>query len=105
MLENGSSEAIDYLPQIDLLEVSAWKCQCGCASVQFEMNGYKPPTGGLHPLAEFVFGSKEDCSGIFVYMQEGRLAGIEIYGLTGEAAKTLPKISELKPWEDWSIKL
>jgi hypothetical protein len=103
MLENGAPEAIGYLAQVDLLEVSPWKCQCGCASLQFEMKGRPAPTRGLRPLAEYVFGSKADCSGIFVYEQAAQLAGIEVYGLTGEAAKALPEIGEMKSWEDWGI--
>ena len=44
--------------------------------------------------------SEQERSGIFVYEQAGRLAGIEVYGLTGEAAKTLPTISDLEPFGD-----
>jgi hypothetical protein len=52
----------------------------------------------MRPLAEYVFRTGSECSGIFVYEQAGRLAGIEVYGLTGDAATTLPTISELEPW-------
>lgn len=58
------------------------------------------PTGGMRPLAEYTFGPEAMRSGIFVFEQAGRLAGIEVYGLTGEASKTLPAISELEPLGD-----
>jgi len=60
------------------------------------MKGYPPPTGGMRPIAEYVFVTGSERSGIFVYEQASRLAGIEVYGLTGEAAKKLPQISELE---------
>jgi hypothetical protein len=100
MLANGPASAVGFLPQVDLLEVTSWKCQCGCASLQFEMEGCPASTGGMRPLAEYVFGLDPERSGIFVYEQAGRLAGIEVYGLTGEAAKTLPTISDLEPFGD-----
>ena len=101
MLKNGASEAVDFLAQVDLIEVTSWKCKCGCASLQFEMTGYPEPTGGMRPLAEYVFGTKADCGAIFIYEQSGQLAGIEVYGLTGDAAKIFPEIGELKSWEEW----
>jgi hypothetical protein len=104
MLESGSPDAKGYLWQVDLLEVSPWKCQCGCASLKFEMKGYSSPKGGLRPLAEYVFGSRDECSGIFIYMVESRLGGIEVYGLTGQASQALPEITDLVPWEEWSAR-
>jgi hypothetical protein len=103
MLENGPTSAVGFLSQVDLLEVSPWKCKCGCASLQFEMKDCPAPTGGMRPLAEYVFRSGSERSGIFVYEQAGRLAGIEVYGLTGEAAKTLPTINDLEPFGDGSL--
>jgi hypothetical protein len=100
MLEHGSVTAAGFLPQVDLLEVSPWKCQCGCASLQFEMKGFPARAGGMRPLVEYTFQAGLERSGIFVYEQASRLAGIEVYGLTGEAAKTLPSISELELFGD-----
>lgn len=51
-------------------------------------------------MAEYVFGSGPERSGIFVYEQASRLAGIEVYGLTGKAAKALPAVSDLEPFGD-----
>lgn len=64
------------------------------------MKGCPAPTGGRRPLAEYVFGSGPERSGIFRYEQASRLAGIEVYGLTGKAAKALPAVSDLEPFGD-----
>jgi hypothetical protein len=100
MLANGPAAAVGFLPQVDLVEVTSWTCKCGCASLQFGMGECPAPTGGMRPLAEYVFGPEVGRSGIFVYEQAGRLAGIEVYGLTGEASETLPGISELELFGD-----
>jgi hypothetical protein len=50
----------------------------------------------MRPFAEYVFVTGSERSGIFVYEQASRLAGVEVYGPTGEAAKKLPQISELE---------
>jgi hypothetical protein len=96
MLGSGSDSAAAFLSQVDLLEVSPWKCPCGCASLQFETKGYPSPSGGIRPLVEYVFTSESERNGIFVYEQDGRLAGIEIYGLAGAAARLLPAIGALE---------
>jgi hypothetical protein len=48
-------------------------------------------------LADFVFGEGSELSGIFVFEQAGVLAGLEVYGWTGDAPKTLPTPNLLKP--------
>jgi len=47
-------------------------------------------------LADFTFGTDEDLSGIFVYEQNGALAGLEVYGMAGDAPKTLPSPDSLR---------
>jgi len=58
------------------------------------------PSGRLHILADFVFGIDADLSGIFVFEKSGILAGLEVYGLGTEAAKTLPLPEALRPFAD-----
>jgi hypothetical protein len=47
-------------------------------------------------LADFVFGAGDDLSGIFVFETSGVLAGLEVYGLAGEAPKALLLPGSLK---------
>src|SRR4051812_35804947 len=90
MLEHGLSDAPRFLPQLERAQVLPTRCPCGCASIGFSIDGQPKPSGGLRPLADFVFGSSDELSGIFVFEQSGFLAGVEVYGLAGDAPKTLP---------------
>jgi hypothetical protein len=99
MLEHGIPEAASFLPQLDLAEVTPWRCPCGCASMNFRIKGQPEPPPGVHPIADFVFGDESNLSGIFVFENDGVLAGLEVYGLAGEAPKSLPLPKELRPFE------
>ncbi|HEV3118155.1 MAG TPA: hypothetical protein VGY58_13980 [Gemmataceae bacterium] len=97
MLEHGSSEAAAFLPQLELAEVPPWRCPCGCASIQFQIRGKPAAPPGVHPIADFMFGEEETLCGIFVYEKDGILSGLEVYGLAGDAPKSLPEPEALRP--------
>jgi hypothetical protein len=97
MLDHGNPEAQDFLPQLEKAKVTPFRCRCGCASINLSIDGLPVPSGGMHILADFIFGADEDLSGIFVFEQGGVLAGLEVYGLAGDAPKTLPLSDSLKP--------
>ena len=98
MLEHGTSEAASFIPQLEKAEVTSWRCPCGCASLHFSIRGCSQPPAGMHPIADFIFGTGEDLNGIFVYEQDGILGGVEVYGLPGEASKSLPQPEALRPF-------
>ena len=98
MLEHGNSNAAEFLPQLQNAQVTAYRCPCGCASINLSIDGLAEPSGEFHILADFLFGSDPDQSGIFVFERGGTLAGLEVYGLAGEAPKTLPPIESLRPF-------
>ena len=98
MLEHGDPEAAEFLPQLELAEVTSWKCPCGCASINFQIRGRPEAPPGVHALAHFVFGESDKLSGIFVYECHGILSGLEVYGLPGDAPKSLPEPEELRPF-------
>jgi hypothetical protein len=100
MLEHGKPEARAFLAQLKKATVTPWHCECGCASIIFSVEGFPEPSGGLHPLADFTFGTDKDLSGIFVYEQSDVLAGLEVYGMAGDAPKTLPSPEALRPFSD-----
>ena len=97
MLEHGSVDAHAYLSQLDLAEVTPWRCPCGCASINFKIAGHPVAPPGVHILADFVFGDPQ--SGIFLYESNGILSGLEVYGLAGDAPNWLPEPQLLLPWE------
>ena len=97
MLEHGGPEAKTFLSQLALARVVA-RCPCGCASIHFEVADHPYPTGGLHVLGDFLYGSETDLSGVFIFERNGVLAGIELYGLAGDAPRTLPEPGSLRPF-------
>ena len=99
MLEHGDPTARDFLPQLARARVVS-RCPCGCASVDFAVEGEAAPTGGLHILGDFLYGPEDAPMGIFVFERGGVLAGLEVWSPTGtDAPSTLPTPSELRPWE------
>ncbi len=101
MLENGKPGARAFLPQLDRTQVTDWHCPCGCASINFSVDGLSEPSGELptiadFAIADFIFGSVQDLSGIFIFQKSGVLAGLEVYGLAGDAPKTLPLSDSLR---------
>jgi len=99
MLEHSGPEALTFLTQLELTEVTSWRCPCGCASLNFQIQGRPEAPPGVHPIAEFLFGEGEDLSGIFIYESAGILSGLEVYGLGGPAPKSLPAPGLLRPFE------
>ncbi len=100
MLEHGEPDARQFLPQLEHAQVLPTRCPCGCASIDFSIDGQPKPSGGLRPIADFAFGSGGELSGIFVFEQSGVLAGLEVYGMGGDAPKTLPSPDSLRPFTD-----
>jgi hypothetical protein len=100
MLEPGSPEAVAFLPQLELAEVTPWRCPCGCASINFQIRGQPAAPPGIHPIADFLFGDDETPSGVFVYEKDGILSGLEVYGLAGDAPKDLPEPAALRPFPE-----
>ncbi|MBK9164462.1 MAG: hypothetical protein IPM21_11260 [Acidobacteria bacterium] len=98
MLENGTPQASEFLEQLKHARVCS-VCPCGCASVNFKIEGMEEPTGGLRILGDFIFGEGDKSAGAFVFEKEGILAGIEVYGRAGDAPKQLPQSSELRPFD------
>jgi hypothetical protein len=100
MLDHGKPQARAFLRQLEEAQVTPFRCPCGCASINLLVEGLPKPSGGMHILADFIFGTDEELSGIFVFEQGGVLAGLEVYGLAGNAPKTLPSPHSLRPLPD-----
>jgi hypothetical protein len=98
MLEHGKPHARQFLSQLERARVVS-RCPCGCASVDFHIEGKPIPTGGLKILGDFLFGGESDLAGAFVFEQSGVLAGLEVYGLAGDAPRDLPLANDLRPFE------
>jgi hypothetical protein len=99
MLEHGTEEARQYLDQLQLAEVTPWKCLCGCASINFQIRGHAEPPPGVRILGDFLISRGDHPNGIFIFSSDGLLRGIEVYGLAGDAPPVLPRPESLSPWE------
>lgn len=100
MLEHGGPEASAFLPQVELAEVTPWRCPCGCASLGFRIQGMPEAPSGVHPIADYYFGDGDSLSGIFLYEKDGILGGLEVYGLAGDAPRSLPEPETLRTSPD-----
>lgn len=99
MLENGTREALEFMAQLELAEVTPWKCPCGCASINFQIKGQPEAPPGVHILGDFVLGEGDRLSGAFIFESGGLLSGLEVYGLAGDAPTVLPRVEDLRPIE------
>lgn len=99
MLKHGTEEATQYLGQLDLAEVTPWKCLCGCASINFQIRGHAEPPPGVHILGDFMINQGDHPSGIFIFSSGDLLRGIEVYGMAGDAPTVLPRSESLSAFE------
>jgi hypothetical protein len=107
LLEHGSlrSGSRDFLTQLDQARVVS-RCPCGCASIEFSINGQIPPVGEpLEVLSDYEWDAESGAKfGVFVFVKAGLLAGLEVWSIDGlQAADKLPKPELLKPIE-WTKK-
>ena len=100
MLTRCGLEGGNFLSQLERAEVTPWSCSCGCASINFQINGHAEAEPGVHILGDFKFGPEDTPSGVFIFESAGLLSGIEVYGLAGDAPKSLPRPDELRPLQD-----
>ncbi len=98
MLENGLPDARTFLRQLESLQVTPWRCVCGCASIAFQLEGRDPAPPGVSILGDFLFDFRGLLAGAFIYESGGLLSGIEIYGLEGDAPTDLPNEVMLRPF-------
>jgi len=99
LLQHGTSQAKDYLPQLERAWVAS-RCYCGCASIDFAIDGVVPPPGdGISILADYEWkGPRGEMFGVFVFERCGLLAGLEVWSQDGLAeAKPLPNTELLRP--------
>jgi hypothetical protein len=95
MLQHGNPEAEAFLPQLELAEVTPWKCPCGCASINLQISGYAEAPPGVHILGDFALGEGDSTGGAFIFESGGLLSGIEVYSF-GDPVTILPTANDLR---------
>lgn len=99
LLEHGTDEARALLPQLDRARVVS-RCSCGCASVDFSIDGKVAPSkSGISVVSDYRWDSPEGhLFGVFAFAREGLLSGIDLWSMDGRAtASTLPDPDQLRP--------
>ncbi len=97
ILENGTPEGANFLNQLERARVIG-HCPCGCATIDFAIDGLENAPPGVHILGDFIFGDNTKIAGIFVFSSGGILSGLEVYGFESDAPRVLPNPSDLRPF-------
>jgi hypothetical protein len=98
LLEHGAPGSQRYLAQLDAALATAWRCPCGCASFNLQVDAEPVDPAGAFIVADFLFDAGR--AGVFVFQKDGLLAGIEVCGHGIDAPATLPGPGSLRPWDD-----
>ncbi len=100
MLVNGNDDARAFLPELENARVCGL-CGCGCASIDFRIDGKDEPAVGIRVLGDFLFVQGDETCGVFIFEQERVHSGIEVFGYGNiDVVKELPKPSQLRKYED-----
>ena len=94
MIEHGDAEPEPLLSQLAQAQVIS-ECSCGCASIDFKIEGHPvSPGGGMEIISDYLYGPESPPFGAFVFKRNGLLAGLEVYSYTDPAP--LPRPEELR---------
>jgi hypothetical protein len=99
LLAHGTLAAGGYLDDLARARVAS-RCGCGCASIDFAVDGHKPPRDApLEVLADYQWrDGAGHLGGVFIFARAGVLAGLEVWSIDGEAAiDRLPSPAQLEP--------
>jgi hypothetical protein len=99
LLGHGNARGQNALSQIPGLRVIS-QCQCGCASVDFSVEGKLPsPKSGMEVVSDYWWRTEAgNLCGVFVFLRDDAVAGIDLWSIDGqEIPSTLPSIDRLKP--------
>jgi hypothetical protein len=99
LLRHGSDDAGEFLPQLDRAKVIA-HCRCGCASIDFSIDGRQPKTFGMRVLSDYQWKDQRGhLFGVMVFEQDDLLAGLDVWSIDGGATPyELPPIQSLVPY-------
>jgi hypothetical protein len=96
LLEHGKPSARAHLGEVERVRVVS-QCGCGCASIDF----VDATRASMEILSEHKWqDANGHLFGVFAFARKGRLAGLEVWSIDGEATPTvLPATSSLEPFE------
>lgn len=96
LLNHGSAEAKPFLAQLAGARVVA-HCICGCASVDFSIDGLQSQASGMRTLSDFQWKDEQGhLFGIVLFERGGLLSGLDVWSIDGQATPfILPSIEVL----------
>lgn len=87
MIEHQVAEPGKYLRELGHAVVAS-ECPCGCASIDFQIEGQTPNcTAGIQIIADYEYGPESLPFGAFVFTCNDMLAGLEVYSSTDTPAR------------------
>ena len=99
LLRHGEGDNSEFLAQLAQARVCRL-CSCGCASIDFSINGKRPTHPSLRVLSDYQWRSGlGHLYGAFVFEQDGLLAGLDLYSIDGQGIPdAMPPIGSLVPY-------
>src|ERR1700733_6498604 len=82
LLRHGKPGSEHFLSQVDSLTV-AWKCLCGCQTVNFALQGEAVAQAPENILADFLATVAGEDVGIILFQRGGHLSSLEVYSQAG----------------------
>ena len=98
LLDNGEADSNRYRSQLDGARV-ATRCCCGCASVDFAIDGVVPKRGEpISVLSDYEWiDSAGRVFGVFIFARCDLLAGLDVWSQDGLAtADYIPELIDLR---------
>jgi hypothetical protein len=98
LLEHGDGDNSEFLEQLNHARV-ARLCGCGCASIDFSINGRRPAHFAMRVLSDYQWRNNlGHLCGAFVFEQDGLLAGLDLWSIDGQSTPdAMPPIESLVP--------
>ena len=100
LLEHGNDKARSHISSISDARVVS-ECACGCATIDLSIGGALPlESAGLEVVSDYLWKSSAGAeNGIFVFLKENQLAGMEVWSIDGTEVPGLPEIDQLRPYD------
>ena len=98
LLEHGEGDNSLFLEQLKSVRVVRL-CGCGCASINFSINGKRPQHLAMRVLSDHQWHNDQGhLFGAFVFEQDGLLAGLDLWSVDGQSTPdSMPPLESLVP--------
>jgi len=96
LIEHAHKNAEHLLPQVERLTV-AGKCNCGCPTVDFALDGELVNRKGERMISDWLAEVDGDPVGVMLFEANGKISTLEVYSCAGsEKPFGLPAIESIK---------